>query len=96
MAHFAEIDDTNTVIRVLVIPDEQEHRGQEYLADELGLGGTWLQTSYNSRDGVYIDPATNEPAADQTKLFRYTYAGIGFIYDPETDEFRPPLEETTP
>ena len=49
MAHFAEIDENNIVVRVLVVPDEQENRGQEYLADELGLGGTWVQTSYNAR-----------------------------------------------
>ena len=49
MAHFCEVDSNNTVLRVLVVPDEQEHRGQEYLADELGLGGIWLQTSYNAR-----------------------------------------------
>lgn len=47
MAHFARINDTNTVVEVLVVPDEQEHRGHEYLAADLGLGGTWLQTSYN-------------------------------------------------
>lgn len=47
MAHFAEIDNRNIVQRVLVIPDEQEHRGQEFLANDLGLGGTWIQTSYN-------------------------------------------------
>jgi hypothetical protein len=49
MAHFAEIDENNTVVRVLVVPDEQEHRGQDFLADDLGLGGRWIQTSYNSR-----------------------------------------------
>jgi hypothetical protein len=49
VAHFAEIDENNIVLRVLVVPDEQEHRGQEYLADELGLGGIWRQTSYNAR-----------------------------------------------
>ena len=49
MAHFAEIDNNNTVLRVLVVPDEQEHRGQDFLATELGLGGTWVQTSYNAR-----------------------------------------------
>ena len=48
MAHFAEIID-NQVVQVLVVPDEQEHRGQEYLSDELGLGGTWIQTSYHGR-----------------------------------------------
>jgi hypothetical protein len=48
MAHFAEIDGDNIVTRVLVVPDAQENRGQEYLADDLGLGGTWVQTSYNA------------------------------------------------
>lgn len=47
MAHFAEIDENNIVKQVLVVPDQQEHRGQEYLADDLGLGGRWIQTSYN-------------------------------------------------
>lgn len=49
MAHFAEIDENNMVVRVLVVPNEQEHRGQEFLADDLGLGGRWLQTSYNGK-----------------------------------------------
>lgn len=48
MAHFAEIDENNKVVRVLVVDNSQEHRGQEFLADELGLGGRWIQTSYNS------------------------------------------------
>jgi hypothetical protein len=48
MAHFAEVEN-NIVTRVLVVPDEQEHRGQEFLANDLGLGGTWVQTSYNAR-----------------------------------------------
>lgn len=49
MAHFAEIDTNNVVVRVLVVPNDQEHRGQEFLANDLGLGGTWIQTSYNHR-----------------------------------------------
>lgn len=51
MAHFAEINSDNKVLKVLVIDNEQEHRGQEFLAEELGLGGTWIQTSYNSNFG---------------------------------------------
>ena len=57
MAHFAEIwtgltvsgetPQHNEVIRVLVIPQSQEHRGHEYLSVDLDLGGTWIQTSYN-------------------------------------------------
>jgi hypothetical protein len=48
MSHFAEIDENFKVIRVLV--------GNPELSDEDGLieitallGGTWLQTSYNSK-----------------------------------------------
>ena len=49
MAHFAEIDSENKVLRVLVVPNNQEHRGQEYLANDLNLGGRWIQTSYNGK-----------------------------------------------
>jgi hypothetical protein len=48
MAHFAEIDENSIVVRVLVVPDAEEHRGHDYLSSDLGLGGTWIQTSYNS------------------------------------------------
>jgi len=48
MAHFAEIDQNNIVLRVLVIDNEHETRGQEFLANDLGLGGIWVQTSYNA------------------------------------------------
>jgi hypothetical protein len=51
MAHFAEIDSDNKVLRVLVVDNEQEHRGQDFLANDLGLGGTWIQTSYNANFG---------------------------------------------
>ena len=47
MAHAAEIVD-GIVTRVLVVPDDQEHRIQDFLANDLGLGGTWVQTSYNA------------------------------------------------
>jgi hypothetical protein len=49
MAHFAELDKDNKVIRVLLVPDEHEKRGQTYLAKDLGMGGTWIQTSYNHK-----------------------------------------------
>ena len=47
MAHFAEIDDNNIVQRVLVVNNSLEHRGADFLANDLGLGGNWIQTSYN-------------------------------------------------
>jgi hypothetical protein len=48
MAHFAEIDLDNIVTRVLVVDNSLEHRGADFLANDLALGGTWIQTSYNS------------------------------------------------
>ena len=48
MAHFAEIDSNNIVVRVLVVDNSLEHRGQDFLSNDLGLGGTWIQTSYNN------------------------------------------------
>ena len=49
MAHFARLDADNKVVSVLVVPNEQEHRGEEFLRDDLQLGGRWIQTSYNNR-----------------------------------------------
>ena len=80
MAHFAEIDGNNIVISVLVVDNELEHRGEDYLANELGLGGRWLQTSYNTHGGVHS--LGGNP-------LRKNYAGIGYSYDPERDAFIP-------
>ena len=80
MAHFAELDENNMVIRVLAVPDDQEHRGQEFLAVDLELGGTWIQTSYNTVGGVHLNGGTP---------LRKNYAGIGYTYDPNRDAFIP-------
>jgi hypothetical protein len=47
MSHWAEIDNTNTVIRVLVGDnnDPAGDEGYQWLLDN--LGGTWIKTSYN-------------------------------------------------
>jgi len=81
MAHFAEIDENNIVTRVLVVGDDQENRGQEFLANDLGLGGTWKKTSYNTVGGVHSNGGTP---------FRKNYAGIGFTFDEARDAFIPP------
>lgn len=47
MAHFARINEYNVVTEVLVVDNSLEHRGADFLANDLGLGGTWIQTSYN-------------------------------------------------
>ncbi len=81
MASFAEVDNNNIVLRVLVVPDDQEHRGQEYMADDLSLGGTWVQTSYNTTGNVHKLDGTP---------FRYNFAGVDYIWDEANDAFYPP------
>jgi len=46
MAHAAELNENNEVIRVVVISNDCEPNVEEF-ATEL-FGGTWKQTSYNS------------------------------------------------
>jgi hypothetical protein len=78
MAHFAELDQSNTVTQVIVVNNME-------LVDEIGVeseskgiafctqlfGGNWIQTSYNGN-------------------IRKNYAGIGFTYDEALDAFIPP------
>jgi hypothetical protein len=75
MAHFAELDDNNIVLRVLVVDNEaiidangaeQENIGANLCADL--FGGRWVQTSYNNN-------------------FRVRYAGIGMRYYEDADGF---------
>ena len=75
MSHWAELDETNTVIRVLVgdNKDPVGDEGYDWLIKN--LGGTWIKTSYNA--------ATNG--------FRKNFAGIGYTYDPIDDAFIPPI-----
>lgn len=46
MAHFAEIDSSNIVLRVVVIDDAHEADGENWCANFFN-GGIWKQTSYN-------------------------------------------------
>jgi hypothetical protein len=94
MAHWAQIDENNKVVRVVVGSNDEPDEGYQWLVDN--LGGTWLQTSINTRDGVHYDPETGEPSADQSKALRGNFAGIGFDYDSELDIFVNNQEEEEP
>ena len=85
MARFAEIDNSNIVLRVVVLDDkdtqdedgnEVESVGAKYLSD--GFGGTWKRTSYNTHGNVHDLGGTP---------FRKNYAGIGDTYDETRDAF---------
>jgi hypothetical protein len=45
MAHWAEIDENNIVVRVTVGDNKASGEGYDWLVDN--LGGTWIKTSYN-------------------------------------------------
>lgn len=67
MSHFAKIEN-NKVVRVVVA--EQEWADQQE--------GEWVQTSYNTFNGVHRLGGTP---------LRHTYAGIGYTYDRDRDVF---------
>lgn len=46
MAHFAKIEN-GIVTNVVVVDNEHESYGEQYLND-LGIDGTWIQTSYSA------------------------------------------------
>jgi hypothetical protein len=85
MAHFAEIDENNIVTRVLVVDNENENNGHVFLSETCGLGGTWIQTSYNTKGGVHSTGGIP---------LRKNYAGIGYTYDSVRDAFIPPMPST--
>jgi hypothetical protein len=71
MAHFAQLDEHNIVLQVIVVSNdtidnlpfpESEPIGIAFCQSLLGADTRWAQTSYNAN-------------------FRYNYAGIGYTFD---------------
>lgn len=87
MAHFAQLDENNIVVNVIVVPDEYDGRELEYSAE---TGKTYKQTSYNTHYGIYYIAGTADPHPDQTKALRKNYAGYGYKYMADIDAFVPP------
>ena len=85
MAHYAFIDETNTVVEVIVGRDETdlvdgvESWEKHYEAFRSGL--RCVRTSYNTHGGVHLLDGTP---------FRKNYAVIGGTYDEDLDAFIPP------
>ena len=89
MAHFAELDENNKVIRVIAVGNDEvayngDPAGETYCSNL--LGGTWKQTSYNTRQGQYWND-DGTLATDQSKAFRNHFANTGYTYDAENDVF---------
>lgn len=80
MAHFAQLDENNVVVQVIVVNNkdtstedgvENENIGVRFCQSLFGETTRWKQTSYNAN-------------------FRKNYSGIGFKYDEILDAFIPP------
>ena len=78
MAHFAELDGNNVVLRVIVVDNKDCSTPDGTEVEAIGaafcqrlFGGNWKQTSYNGN-------------------FRKNYAGIGYTYDASNDYFYAP------
>ena len=82
MAHWAEVNEDNIVLRVTVGDNNEPDEGYQWLIDN--LGGTWIKTSYNTYGGVHKQGGTP---------LRKNYAGIGMIYDQERDAFYAPMPQ---
>ena len=87
MAYFAELDDKDIVLRVISISDancqdengnEVEQIGIEFCKKLFGENTRWLQTSYNTVQGVHINGKTP---------LRWNFASAGFTYDSQRDAF---------
>lgn len=105
MAHFAELDSNNIVLRVLCLDNSimenaqgqrNEQIGIDFLKNLYGQETIWKQTSYNTRAGIYYVSGTNNIDEDQSKAFRKNYAGIGYTYDANRDAFINPKPQVRP
>ena len=87
MAHFAELDENNVVLQVLVVANsdievedvldgldivrDDEQAGIDFLKGIFPDSGTWVQTSYS-------------------RTFRHRFASWGGSYDADNDRFNDP------
>ena len=83
MNTYALIDSNNFVSQVIVLPEDQLHRAEEFIAADLGIPGIWLACSVNSWRGKNRDGTPG-------KAFRKNYPKPGWYYDAATDSFLEP------
>ena len=92
MSHWAEVDENNVVIRVLVgdNDDPNSDEGYQWLVDN--LGGTWIKTSYNGnirKNFAGIDYTYNQ----ELDAFIAPKPFPSWILDEETCRWNSPVEK---
>ena len=83
MAHYAKVN--NTIVERVIVAEADFF---DTFVDS--SPGEWIQTSYNTIEGVHYQPNSRDPSEDQSKAFRKNYAGVGYVFDTERDAFIPP------
>jgi hypothetical protein len=78
MSHFAQV--INGIVTQVIVAEQAD-------IATLSDPENWVQTSYNTRDGVHYGPDGNP---DGGVALRGNYAGIGHTYDSANDVFYPP------
>jgi hypothetical protein len=88
MAHFAELDQNNITLRVIVVPDKDEADGENWC--NALLGGRWRQTSYNATIRKnYAGVGYSYDAAYDAFIPPQPYAS--WTLDTETCQWAPPI-----
>jgi hypothetical protein len=85
MAHWAELDKNNIVLRVTVGNNNDHDEGYQWLIDN--LGGTWVKTSYNTRGGIHYG---SDGKPDNGVALRKNFGLVGYLYDLNRDAFYAP------
>ncbi len=85
MAHFARIDENSVVLEVLVVSNDA--LGNLPFPESEPVGVEFMRSLF---------PGTNWKQTSYSGSFRGCYAGIGYTYNAENDEFIPPeiVEQT--
>jgi hypothetical protein len=98
MAHFAEIDENNTVIKVVVVADadtadedgtEVESIGVAFLQSMFGADTAWVQTSWNGRiRNRFTGPGATWDASRDAFIDPQPFPS--WVLDEATTEWHPP------
>ena len=84
MFYYAQIDENNLVIQIIVV-DNNESNVNKWLSETFGK--LWVETSFGTIGGIHYG---FDGKPDNSVSFRYNYAGIGYTYDSTADAFYAP------
>ena len=81
MAHFAELDENNIVVKVTVVDNNIETSSGKLGINDMHVDGeTWCKNFFNQPDTTFKQTSYNNN-------FRKQYAGKGYTYDAAKDKF---------